>query len=1019
MTAWRTSRTRGWRAVAAAGLLLAGLAHPVRAQVKGLSVTPHMWDWKQIADPPVGVWYSTPRFGSHREALSLEHERLARRVVAMSGPLLRSLTERTGVDLHWAGLTISDVLPADRNLQRFRYSQGGVGLFFAPDDWARLGEERWMRRQVGVQLAQALLWRALNRQRPKNPVRRYLLRRLPPAWFLLGMGAYLGDEPLPWEEQVLRASLADGQEPHPLGDLIYAETMDWVTKEEAYQQARDFCGWLARSHGVRHAVAYLDQVRRYPLRPGDTFRKHFGLGFRAARDAWIEDFRGRMATGLAGVAPPVEKRVVAPLMGWFGGLAPSPDGATVAVTVNRRYSQGRLMDLSVMPRFGDEEPRFLGGNPVVGEPCWLPGGRVAAIEETVRPFGQRVHRLVIRSLEAAPGRRFHGLPVVRELRAALRTGGDLLARTVGQQHESVIHDGELLTEVGVSPSERWLSALAWPGDRPTLRLFDLAAVLAEDRGRAAAGHATPLLERPLPGGFGHRWMLNQDRILYLRHLPEGGTQVRSLEPVTGEDALLATRPGRVRSVFGTWGRVFLVEPRPQGVDLLMELHPASGGMREVLRDPQGIHAPRAVEGMTWITYLSLLPGGPHLVEAPLPPATVAPPSLAELVLPEPESALPPAGPELPAVDQGLRLAPPGATSVAAAGLSTAPVRTYRPRYLKRNDSYVLDEDSLGVTFEWRDAFNYRSVQGAAWLGDSIHRANYQALYYNNRQRPAWFVGAFDADRQDLLGMFPLSNFNAAVAQQGALAGINVQTSPFHNWTVFAESKKLQFDLTQFRPGTPDPEPDLRQLRLQWTLNELAASPDGGNVPIGSRFLVLSLARSAFGGDAQYWELLGDWRTYHPMRRASDSFATRFLFGFRNADQDPSPVPLDFTLGGPETLRGIQGGKLAGEKFVLTTFELRRLLTNRKGMKRALSKVGLDKIMDPLRFNRIYLAGFLDMGTAYDDAFEWGRVERSVGVELRAQGLLTAFRPVSVRLGFAHGFGPLGENDVYLVTSSVF
>jgi outer membrane protein assembly factor BamA len=234
-----------------------------------------------------------------------------------------------------------------------------------------------------------------------------------------------------------------------------------------------------------------------------------------------------------------------------------------------------------------------------------------------------------------------------------------------------------------------------------------------------------------------------------------------------------------------------------------------------------------------------------------------------------------------------------------------------------------------------------------------------------------------------------------------------------------EHKTLEYDRRRIARSLPATDPDVNLLRLQWRFNELSASVTPLSAPLGSRSLNLSLARSAFGGDANYWELLGDWRNYHPLRKATDTFATRMVFGFRNPDQDPTRIPLDFELGGPETLRGIQSGKLLGERFIQTSFEFRHLLTDRKGMKKALERVGLGSLTDPLRFDRVYSAFFVDIGTAYNGDFQWGRVERSVGLELRAQGLLTAFQPVAIRLGFAHGFGPLGVNDLYLVTTSVF
>jgi hypothetical protein len=493
----------------------------------------------------------------------------------------------------------------------------------------------------------------------------------------------------------------------------------------------------------------------------------------------------------------------------------------------------------------------------------------------------------------------------------------------------------------------------------------------------------------------HRWLENEAKILFLRHL-EVGTEIRLLSPLDGEDTLLHAHPSRVQAVFGTQERIFFVDSLLGGVDCLLELQPRTGHLREVFRDPGGIRSPRLTEGGSWISYLSLGPVGTRLCEVPVTPTQI-----------------------FTAQDQKLSKVPLEPKKAPPSPIPNLVKKDYSRRYAKRRDSFVLDEDTLGVTLEWRDIFNYRAAQGAMWRGRSPHENNWQALFYENSERPSWFLGAFNADREDLLGMFPLSNFNSASSQQGALAGLSFQATPFQNWTLMAEHKTLAYDRRRPNSFIPRIDPDINLVRLQWRLNQLSASVSPLSAPLGSRSISLSLARSAFGGDASYWELLGDWRNYHPLRKATDTFATRTVFGFRNSDPSPNPIPLDFKLGGPETMRGIQRDKLYGERFIQTSFEYRHLLTDRKGMKQALQKFGMGALTDPLRFDRVYTALFLDLGTAYSGPFQWGQVERSVGVELRTQGLLTAFQPVALRLGFAHGFGPLGENDIYLVTTSVF
>lgn len=1028
------------RPAALLALSLAISPLPSSAQVRGLSPTSQYFDWHRLDATPLTLWYSTPRTGPRRPERRAAAEATAERSIRLLRPIYDRLKERLGFAPPFVAVSLTGVLPADRSALRYTPSRGGVVLYQAPEAREEPGTDAWIRRVGGEQIAQAFLWHRLHRYKTRNPIRRYLLRRLGPAWFLLGMAAHLAGQTTPEELQILRASLAENREPRRLDDLLFADTIDLLQKEEAYQQARSFCGWLAREYGAAEAVGFLDRIRFRPTRQGDLFRRHFGIALGEAQDRWLEDFRTREAARELPDPPPMLRRLTE-LPGWAGGLRVSPDDERVAVLLNRRYNQGALMDLNLVRRFGEKEPHFLGGDPVLGPPGWLSPNHLVEIEETVRPFGLRVFRLVFRPLdhEAAPLRtRSPGF------RGTLQGAGDALRRlalrTVGQGDSRVLYTSETMTEVAADGAGRRIAVLGWGGGGPEVLLFDLSAW--ED------GEDVPPPQRiPLPRAYALRWETGAERLLAIRGTPGGSELVRIDPDGDHEVEVLHRSTGRMRAAFGDAGRWFFELPDADGVGRLFEVRRGRREPAEVLRDPGGIRFPSGVEGNRWVSYVRIGAEGFELAEAPLPePWELAPSSQASATfeaprLPEPAEpswatvgAPRPPGAGSPATDLDARVA--AAVEDLSAGASgettaTTPLhlptvydgevqrRPYRPRLNKRRDRYQVDEDVLGVTFEWKDPFNYRSIQGAGWLGDGPSKGNWQALYYLNRSRPAWFVGAFDADQEDLLGIFELSDFNAAFRQKGALAGVTLQATPFEDWTLMLESKELQYDANIFRGRLPGFDPETRLVRLRYTRNELAASPGGSSSPIGERWLRLSLARSAFGGDADYWETLGDMRTYAPLARASDSIAARLVFGLRNPDQDPSPVPLDFTLGGPETLRGIQQSRLVGERFAVATLEVRRLLTDRRRMERVLKNLKLGPILDLARFNRVYAAFFLDMGTAWNGGFQWGRVERGVGFELRAQGMLTAFRSVTVRLGFAHGFGPLGDNDVYLVTSGTF
>lgn len=1050
-------RTRPWLGRALAGAALGATA--ALAQVDGLTPAPQVWRWWRVDGEGVLAFFTTPRGAS--EGAVAARRQLARAAVAETQQALAEMTARTGQPLGGAVVNLTDVLPADFRAQRYVPQQGGVTLFLARDAWgdplAPLPTDLWLRRRVRVQVAQAVLWHALTDKKVGGPVTRFFLRRLPPAWFLLGMAAHLAGDLEPIEEKILDASIVD-DDPVPLSDLTLLSTLDAWKQEVAYQQARDFCAYLARRFGVPHSLEYLRKIRARPTRAAGVFARVFGEPLKVARAAWLSEARARARARLAAAEAPGAVRELLEVPGWLGPFSVSPDEGRIALGCNRRFPVGRLLDLSVASRFGKRSLTFQGGGPLVGPAVWVDDQTLVSLHARSTPHGERRLRIQSRRVRQDDGQ----TSFAETFGDAVGLGGRWLFQTLGARAPRTLEAPEMVA-LGLSPTRRILSVLG--ADAGTeLRLYDLPPPAA----LRAGGEPTLRKVIPIPGAVSHAWSANEDSVLLLRR-DRKGSSIERLHVPSSRREVLWSGEDAVRAVFGSRERVFFTRVGPDGVEQLDELNPRRGEVRTVLRDPGGILAPRAVEGGTWVLYGSVTPRGFVLKEAPL-----AHPAPVQLVTPAGPDDAPGGDPDLAAAmaDLGPALsstpdtpstgyddpetdgstgdqvptfrsgqdgaAAPGGHPLEPEGVSPEgqpgrfqlpdpaarphgpmPIRAYRHRYNKPDDGFVADEDALGVTYEWRDPFNVKAISLAAWRGDSPHTGNWQALYYDNSRRPSWFVGAFDSDEEDLLGMLAFANFNQAVAQRGAMAGVALRTTPSQTWTLSAESKRLEYDPTVFAGRLPQVDPTTNLLRLRWTRNDLTIDGDRTVTPIGDRWLSFSLARSAFGGDARYWEMLGDARTYLPLKRSSDSLATRLTFGIREPDGGSARIPLDFTLGGPESLRGIRDASLSGERFIQTTFEYRRLLGRNSGIRKALEKMQLGALMRPLRFERLYAALFLDMGTAYTGPFQWGRVERSVGVELRSQGFLTALRPVAFRLGFAHGFGPLGENDVYLVTSTFF
>lgn len=1018
----RTLATRGlliWAFFLAPTLLF--------SQVRGITPTPQLWDWYSIEDHPFQIWYSVPRRASDRGSLRDYFETLSRDSLALAKEAAAEYTEVLGKSPPGIPIQVTNILPADRKEIRYFPSRGGVLLMHAPDDLQRLGRDRWLRRQVRLQVAEAFLWHHLHERRNRNLLRRYLLRRLPPAWLLVGLAANLAGPASDLEDQVLRTSLRN-REPIPLQALTVVPSLSATRREEAFQQVRDFSRFLKERFGIDPLLEYLTKLRRSPTRPSDTFARVFGAGLEVLRSEWAKEVRARDQLLRAKFPAPEFARKLSILPGYSGALTVSPDYARFALGVSHRYPQGRLLDLTTLRRFGDLRLTFRGGNALTTRPAWISDRELVTVEEDIRPFGQRRTRLVLRRLEEltdpeetqlAPGFAKDFASGLNKALASSRRFLDQGFRT----DSKVLLDETKILEVAASPAKRRIALLTWRAGKKHLEVWQVRPA-----GSTSGEPMRRLEETSLEGARGIRLTREGDRLLFLR-ASLGGDEILERDLDSGETKSLLKWDQPLRSTHGSRAQTFFVEDR-QGVSRLLELDRLQGTIRTHFEDPSGILSAEPLEDGRWLAYLRPHPEGTELVEVEVGRGRALRPREWAARAREPRSsptvASPSSFPEtrFQALDEKspLDLEIPDPEPIPGLELgspSAPPTKPYRPQYLKRNDRYVLDEDTAGVTFEWRDAFFHRAIQGAMWKGREPHANNWQALYVENRERPAWFVGAFDADREDLLGQFLLADFQSAIAQKGFLGGLSWQASPIHSWVFMAEKKTLEYNPRDFQGRLTNLEPDTNVLRLNWTLNELAATPFGSVAPLGRRWARLSLARSAFGGDAKYWEFLGDMRTYLPLQRSTDAFAARLAFGFRNPDQSSAQIPLDFSLGGPESLRGIRNGSLRGENFLQTSFEVRREFTNRTKLKEKAEDLNLGWVLDPFHFDKVYAAFFLDMGTAYTQSFQWGNVEKGIGVEFRTLGLVTALRPVQVRLGFAHGFGPLGVNDVYLVTSAVF
>ncbi|MEL6182556.1 MAG: hypothetical protein AAFS10_26605, partial [Myxococcota bacterium] len=117
---------------------------------------------------------------------------------------------------------------------------------------------------------------------------------------------------------------------------------------------------------------------------------------------------------------------------------------------------------------------------------------------------------------------------------------------------------------------------------------------------------------------------------------------------------------------------------------------------------------------------------------------------------------------------------------------------------------------------------------------------------------------------------------------------------------------------------------------------------------------------------------------------------------------------DTPLGGTY-LRGFEPFAFGGEQFHVVTPSYRMPI------------VDLNKGFDTLPFylGRLTFTAFTDVGSAFNGPVQDAPFQVGVGAELRLSATLGYSLPASFQLGYAHGFGSQGIDDVYFFFGNTF
>ena len=344
--------------------------------------------------------------------------------------------------------------------------------------------------------------------------------------------------------------------------------------------------------------------------------------------------------------------------------------------------------------------------------------------------------------------------------------------------------------------------------------------------------------------------------------------------------------------------------------------------------------------------------------------------------------------------------------------------------LRPHTKVLADFDTFNVSLIWRDELEQRLIEPTIWYDWDYDRVSWQFRYSGNDSHPNWYVGLFDTTTDDFLNLFPISKFTNEAFFKGATVGINHYMTARETLSFSLEMKDNIYE-PEFFDGAPVPTElkasnNMYRVRYKWDTKELMSTDYVGS--LGGRLVEISWADSPgfTDSDIKFTETLIDWREYIPVGpRNKNILAMRLLGGVRNQRQGHE-YPVKFTLGGSDTLRGVQDDSLEGNKFALASIEYRYKLFDRNKAVQSSSVLRDPTVSSLFFFDSFYTALFIDSAVASFDRITMGQDNQTgVGIEFRANAYLTRWRPANLRLGFAHGLNSLGENRVYLSTGLIF
>jgi Tol biopolymer transport system component len=582
----------------------------------------------------------------------------------------------------------------------------------------------------------------------------------------------------------------------------------------------------------------------------------------------------------------------------------------------------------------------------------------------------------------------------------------------------------------------YVVGLAWrPGTR-RLALVTLRdgvnELLVVDRATGTTNRV-----RTLPTGWQWRDLAfspDGSRLVAVAFQPGDGGQLVCLDWERGRQLSLTPVPKRGGDSAPWWtpdGRRVVFTSDRDGMANLHELDLGTGRQRRLTKIWRGAETPSVSRDGRRLLFTAFRARGAELLELPLaapPPAKrIAPAELAMAQSPAaewPEADRRAVGPPV-AMALGSQHASPTGPG-GARGWGTGPTPGSPAPAWERSTPYrseltqdlvlpqfTADErgQQVGVAAMFSDVLRQQELGLDVRWGVMSQRFAYSAAYVNRMGHATWQGRVFDTPQLGLspdVGVAGRTLLESLYLQRLRGASLSTQLSLGGGRSLVGQAQGAH--LGTLTPPTGPPRDGLREGALNTlsaTLIEQQVRPaiDQDLNPSDGHRLALGWTWSgrALGSDFAFNQWLLQGERYFPVVPAwRHNMTWRWGIGLIDGN-----APQPFLLGGPNSsslifpLRGHAVGTLSGNRLASSALEYTLPLATH-----------LDRTFGPLYLDRLYMAAFVEAGTAWGASTPPAPLA-STGLELRLRATIGGRQLISPRLGVAHRLGGTDAPGVYL------